>query len=271
MPAMRGAMALLHGVASNHTRWSEFIRDSALRESWQLLAPDLRGHGAKAFRGRIGIDEWCDDLVALLDRERLPRAVVAGHCLGANLALHFAARHPDRTAGLVLIEPMPPEALAGTMRRVSRLRPLLSAILGVVRFFNAIGLRRRNLQPLDLEKLDKETRAALARGPQGEAQLARYASPFFDLRTTATAAYLQDLLAVTEALPPAEAIPVPVLALLAAQSNFTDVEQVTTYLARIASCEILTLPAKHWIPTEQPDAMRAAIEAWIAKRFPEGI
>ncbi len=63
----------------------------------------------------------------------------------------------------------------------------------------------------------------------------------------------------------------PVLALLAAQSNFTDVEQVTTYLARIASCEILTLPAKHWIPTEQPDAMRAAIEAWIAKRFPEGI
>ena len=37
-----GALFLLHGVASNHTRWTEFASDTALREHWALLRPDLR-------------------------------------------------------------------------------------------------------------------------------------------------------------------------------------------------------------------------------------
>jgi hypothetical protein len=39
-------------------------------------------------------------------------------------------------------------------------------------------------------------------------------------------------------------------------------------IARLADCEIVELAARHWIPTEQPAAMRAAIESWIARRFP---
>ena len=156
----QGALVLLHGAASNHTRWSEFCRTTALRGHWALLRPDLRGQGASLYRGRIGMGEWCADLAALLDAERLSRAVIAGHCLGANLALRFAARFPARTAGLVLIEPMLPEALAGTMRWIRRLRPALLGLVALTRSFNALGLRRRRLEPLDLEELDRETRAA---------------------------------------------------------------------------------------------------------------
>lgn len=265
---MSGALVLLHGVASNRSRWSEFAATTALRGAWALRAPDLRGNGEFVDRGRIGMAEWCADLAALLDAEGHSTAVLVGHCLGANLALDFAARYPTRTQGLVLIEPMPPEALTGTMRRVRRLRPLLHVLIPIVRILNSMGLHRRRLAPLDLQALDRETRAALARGPEGEARLAKYASPLLDLRTTATGAYLQALLAVTEKLPVPERIPAPVLALVAERSNFTDSARVRDYLTRLRDCETVVLPAKHWIPTEQPQAMRSAIESWVTRRFP---
>jgi len=261
-----GAIVLLHGVASNRTRWSEFVATTSLRESWALLRPDLRGNGAAVYRGRIGMPEWCADITALLDAGGHSRAIIVGHCLGANIALEFAARYPQRTQGLVLIEPMPSEALTGTMRHVRRLRPLLHALIPIVRALNTLGLHRRRLAPLDLEALDRETRAALARGPEGEAQLEKYASPLLDLRTTATGAYLQALLAVTEEVPAPERVTVPALALVAERSTFTDSALVRDYLGRLPDCRIVTLPAKHWIPTEQPEAMRAAIETWVARR-----
>jgi pimeloyl-ACP methyl ester carboxylesterase len=262
-----GAVVLLHGLASNRTRWSEFVRTTALRESWALLAPDLRGNGEFLDRGRIGMAEWCADIAALLDAGGHSRAIVVGHCLGANIALNFAAQSPQRTLGLVLVEPMPPEALTGTMRKVRRLRPLLHVLIPIVRALNALGLHRSAPVPLDLEVLDRETRAALAKGPEGEAQLANYASPLLDLRTTTTGAYLQSLLAVTQSLPAPERVSVPVLALVAERSTFTDAARLRAYLDRLPDCEVTALAAKHWIPTEQPEAMRATIEEWMARRF----
>lgn len=264
--APRGALVLLHGVASNATRWSEFAARTSLRADWALLRMDLRGQGRSVWRGRIGMREWCADLAALLDAAGFARAVVGGHCLGANIALEFARREPGRTQALVLVEPMPREALAGTMARLALLRPLLlGASLGV-RAANALGLRRRRLAPMDLEAMDRETRDALARGPEGEAMLARYASPFADLRSTATGAYLQALAAVTAPAQPLAQIRAPALALVSAQAAFTDPRRVRAALAALPDCEIHELPARHWIPTEQPEAMREAIDEWVARR-----
>jgi pimeloyl-ACP methyl ester carboxylesterase len=263
----RGAIVLLHGLASNATRWSEFAAQTSLGDGWAILRPDLRGQGGSPWRGRIGMREWCADLAALLDAEGFPRAIVGGHCLGANLALEFACRYPERTQGLLLVEPMPRGALRGAMRRLARLRPLLVALALAARAANALGLRRRRLEPLDLQALDRETRAALARGPAGEAALARYASPLADLRTTATGAYLQALAAVVGPFPDVQAVRVPALALVSARGAFTDPERMRAALAGLADREVVWLDARHWIPTEQPEAMRAAMESWIGRRF----
>src|SRR5437773_7958629 len=112
----RPTLVLLHGLASNLTRWSELVAHTSLKAGWDILRPDLRGHGASLDRGRVGMDEWCADLAALLEAERAPRAVVVGHCLGAHVAVEFARRRPDEVAGLVLVEPMPREALRGSLR-----------------------------------------------------------------------------------------------------------------------------------------------------------
>ena len=260
--APRRVLVLLHGVASNMTRWSEFVATTTLRGSWDLLRVDLRGHGRSPCRGPIGVREWCADLAAVLAAEGYARAVVAGHCLGANIAIEFAVRHAPTAAGLVLIEPMLRAALSGQMRRIARLRPLFLPAAALLRALAALGIHRRRLAPLDLQALDRETRSAIAQEGKGDALLARYASPLLDLRTTPTLVYLRALIAVTQGLPELSAITMPVLALLASGSSFSDPARTEAALAAFPHLDLVRLPAKHWIPTEEPEAMRRAIERW---------
>ena len=260
--APRRLLVLLHGVASNLTRWSEFVAATALRDTWDLLRPDLRGNGGSVWRGRMDLDVWCADLAALLDAEGYARAVVGGHCLGANIAVEFARRFPERTAGLVLVEPMPRAALVGYVKFLAETRPLFVPVAALLRALSALGLHRRRLAPLDLTELDRATRAALAAGRTE--LLERYVSPRGDLATTPTVAWLQALMAVSRGLPDLAAVPAPALALLATGRAFTDPAIVERALARLPRCHLVKLEARHWIPTEQPAAMRAAIEDWCA-------
>lgn len=259
---MKPTLVLLHGAASNSTRWAEFIERTRLKENWRLLTPDLRGNAPAALpRSRLGMEVWCADLAAALDAAGSERAVIGGHCLGANIALQFAARYPRRVAALVLIEPMPPEALAGTARWLRFSRPLLYLVYGAARALNACGLYRRGLEPLDLREWDRKTRS-------GELALSLLASLSIDLKSTPVAAYVRMLAATAEPWPDLAAIRVPVLALVSSRSSLTDPARTRRALARLPDCDLVELDAVHWIPTEQPEAMRGAIEDWLGRRAP---
>lgn len=258
---MSRTLVLLHGAASNSTRWAE-LREGMRLGDWDILAPDLRGNAsAAAPRTPLGMDVWCADIAALLDARGAARAVVGGHCLGANIALQFAARYPQRVAALVLIEPMPPPALIGTMRTLARLKPLLYALYGAARLLNMIGIYRRRLEFLDLREWDRAIRG-------GRVRLSPFASLAVDLKSTPLAAYVRMLTATVEPWPEVGKIAVPVLALLSTQSSLTDPARTRRALAALRDCDVVELKAVHWIPTEQPDAMRAAIEDWLARRGP---
>ena len=263
--APRRLIVLVHGLASNLSRWAEVVATTRLRESWDLLRLDLRGFGGSLWRGRVGLDEWCRDLAAILDAEDTPRAVLVGHCLGANVALHFAARHPAAVQGLVLIEPMLRQALTGSLRLATRLRPLAFALMVLGRSVNTLGVHRRRLDTLDLEQLDREARAAMAAaGPEAFPE-ARFDSPLEDLRSTPTAVYLAGLLAVTGPPPSLPEIRTPVLALLSRGGRFGDPAVTARILADLPQCDTRLLEARHWIPTECPVAMRQAIEDWCGR------
>lgn len=262
----RPVLVLLHGMASNSTRWNEFARETRLRECCDLMRIDRRGQGGSVWRGAGGMREWCGDIAGILAAEGYPRAFVGGHCLGANIALEFAARHRSLVDGLVLVEPMPPEALAGTLARVARWRGAMAALLALARAANAIGLRRRRVRPPDLEALDRDTRARLAAGDCAESALAIHASPLEDLRATPAASYLRDLLAVTAPLPPLATIDVPALVLVSRDSDMTDPRLARRAMSALPAATFVDIPARHWIPTEAPEAMRSAIEAWLGPR-----
>lgn len=262
--APRGiALVLLHGLASNLTRWSEFVEHSALRGQHDIIRIDLRGHGGSDCGGRIGLEVWADDLAALLDQEGHERAILVGHSLGAQLALHFACRHARRAAGLVLIDPVFREALRGRWRLLASCAPALRGMACVVRTLNVLGLRRRRLQPLDLRELDRLARQALSSAEAEAAFVHRYSSARADLRSTRTATYLADLAEMFRAPPDPATLPMPVLALLSDGATFADPAVMRRTLGRLPAVTVATIACHHWPLTERPAEVRAAIERWV--------
>jgi pimeloyl-ACP methyl ester carboxylesterase len=86
---------LLHGGLANSDYWGDQIR--ALAPHHTVVVMDSRGHGrstrdAKPFSYGL----MADDVIALMDTLRLPKADIVGWSDGAILGLDLAIRHPDR-------------------------------------------------------------------------------------------------------------------------------------------------------------------------------
>jgi esterase len=141
-PSTQTPIVFLHGLASNRTRWNEFIRETSLSTSRDLIAVDLRGHGESITRRAFSLEVWSDDLAAVLDAEQREDTLLIGHSLGAQAALHFALAHPNRVAGLVLIDPIFREAVAPAKRNYVRFGPLFQFAARAIRMLNRLGIHR---------------------------------------------------------------------------------------------------------------------------------
>jgi pimeloyl-ACP methyl ester carboxylesterase len=267
-PGPRPLLVMIHGLASNLTRWSEFVNHTILNRSHDLMRIDLRGHGTSMYRGRIGMQLWCDDLAAIFEQEQYDKATIVGHSLGAQVGIHFHARHPSSVAGMIMIDPIFPENLSGNLLKARRMRPLVWLAVRKLWLFNYLGFRRRQFPPRDLRALDEQTRRTLAGNPDmkiGDL----YTNPFVDLEFMPTANYLQDLLETTSPLPPLEDIAVNVLVLLSAGASVSDAERNRATIDRMPNVETVTIAANHWLLTEEPREAREAIESWcLASPWP---
>jgi pimeloyl-ACP methyl ester carboxylesterase len=258
----RRLLVLIHGMASNMTRWSEFVEQTSLRGSWDLLRIDLRGNGRSTFRGLITLEAWCGDISAILEAEGYSRAVLAGHCLGANIALQFAVRYPERTEGLILIEPLFPRSFTGVLKRIQPFLFLVAPAAALIWLINRIGVYRRHLPHLDLQELDRETRAIMAAQSTSDALVKKYASLCFDLRFLPITAYLQSLRELSRPLPRLSDIYAPVLILFSTGKVFSDPAIATQLCHVLKNCRTVVIDSHHWIPTEKPAEMRTSIEEW---------
>jgi pimeloyl-ACP methyl ester carboxylesterase len=255
---------LIHGLASNLTRFEEFVACTALARRHTLIRVDLRGHGQALTRQRAGLDAWCADIATVLDAEGGAPAVLVGHSLGAQVALHLAQRAPQRVRALALIDPVFRTALHGRWRLLAAASPALALAAAAVRALNALGVHRGALPPLDLRALDRAARAALRASPEAErAFIAQYSSTRADLRHVPTAVYLQDLVAMFRPAPLPRTLGRPVLALLSTGATFADPAAMRAALAG-PQVQIGSIDCHHWPLTERPDEVRRAIEVWIA-------
>jgi lipase len=94
----------VHGLTANHVCFAP-LAERLDPDRYTLLAPDLRGRGRSApVAGPFGLGAHADDLAALLDAEKVERAVLAGHSMGGFVAVVTAHRHPERVGSLVLID-----------------------------------------------------------------------------------------------------------------------------------------------------------------------
>src|SRR5215472_14795926 len=86
---------LLHGGLANADYWGNQIK--ALAPYHTVIVMDSRGHGRSTRDSRpYGYDLMADDVVALMDLLKVPKADIIGWSDGAILGLDLAMRHPDR-------------------------------------------------------------------------------------------------------------------------------------------------------------------------------
>lgn len=108
-------------AAGSTEHWVAQLRH--LRRERRAIALDLRGHGRSAppRDGDYRITSLAADLQAALDHLGLERVVLVGHSLGGVVCAAFAGAHPERVAGLFLLDPagdgrkLPPDIVKGMM------------------------------------------------------------------------------------------------------------------------------------------------------------
>ncbi|MFF9849377.1 alpha/beta fold hydrolase [Streptomyces litmocidini] len=102
------ALLLIHGHPFDHTMWQPQI--DRFSRTHRVIAPDLRGYGATPLgttTGSTGLDDFAEDLVALLDSLGIDDCVVAGLSMGGQIAMELVRRRPERVRGLVLADTFP--------------------------------------------------------------------------------------------------------------------------------------------------------------------
>jgi 3-oxoadipate enol-lactonase len=96
-------IALVHSLAMDRSFWQPVVDQLAGKASLLLL--DCRGHGASGKpAGPYTVELFADDLADLFEHVGWKSATVAGASMGGCVSLAFAARHPQRTSGLGLID-----------------------------------------------------------------------------------------------------------------------------------------------------------------------
>ena len=89
---------LLHGVGLQADAWAAQVPD--LASHFQVIAPDMPGHGHSGhLEGSAGLSAYSDTVAPLLEGP----TVVAGHSMGAMIALDIAARYPELVAGVAAL------------------------------------------------------------------------------------------------------------------------------------------------------------------------
>jgi pimeloyl-ACP methyl ester carboxylesterase len=98
----RPALLLIHGFPLDSRSWDGQV--DALKDSADVLAPDLRGFGMdeRSLPEAMTMDAYAQDLKDLLEEHGIDRVVVCGMSMGGYIALSFLANWPERVAGLVL-------------------------------------------------------------------------------------------------------------------------------------------------------------------------
>jgi esterase len=104
-------LLLLHGAAQTAHSFDEVA--PALARDHHVLALDQRGHGDSDWAPRYDRDAFAGDIAAVLDVQGWAEATLVAMSLGGLNAIAFAAAHPERVRGLVVVDVVPTVATAG--------------------------------------------------------------------------------------------------------------------------------------------------------------
>jgi pimeloyl-ACP methyl ester carboxylesterase len=112
----RTPVLIVHGLSYFSWDWLEVAQ--TLGAGREVIAMDMRGFGDSDWSAAkdYSVPSMAQDILAVLDHAGWRRALLFGHSMGGRSTTYVAAKHPERVAGLVLVDYTPQNAPEGTKR-----------------------------------------------------------------------------------------------------------------------------------------------------------
>ncbi len=244
-------VVFVHGFPHTHELWRDQV--SEFGETHRVITYDLRGFGESEGAGKnYLIDYYVDDLIALLDHLKLPKATVCGLSMGGYIALRAIAREPSRFNGLILADTSAePDQNAAKLKRLDLVKTLDDQ--GLSTFVDAVI--KGVLQPATIEQ-----------SPERLTDLDHMIRENSEQAITGALAALSARLDLNDTL---SQISVPTLILVGEEDKTTPPELSEKLKTQIDGSELVKIPrAGHLSNWENPEAFNHALRAFL-KKMPE--
>lgn len=153
------ALLLIHGGwGGAQLHWAPVWE--RLARAHRVIAPDLPGLGALEQAPLASVADYVDWLVELLDGLAVAKAWCVGNSFGGSVAWSLAGRHPERCAGLVLVNGIPMGKTPAPMLWLGRTWPGRALMRAMLRRFS-YSTRNLPLGFADLEHVPAALREML--------------------------------------------------------------------------------------------------------------
>ncbi|MCM4168693.1 3-oxoadipate enol-lactonase 2 [Arenibacter antarcticus] len=99
-------VTFVHGAGGSSTIWFKQLRE--FKKYFNVLLLDLRGHGNSklhlkdAFMDKYTFDTITDDIVEVIDHEKIEKSHFIGISLGTILIRNLAEKHPSRVESMIM-------------------------------------------------------------------------------------------------------------------------------------------------------------------------
>jgi len=96
-------LVLIHGFPLCRKMWLPQA-EALAKAGCRIITPDLRGLGESGLvAGTVSMDDYADDMVALMDHLGIDKAVFGGMSMGGYVLFNLLERYPDRVAAPIFI------------------------------------------------------------------------------------------------------------------------------------------------------------------------
>ncbi len=237
---------LLHGFPHNRSLWAP--QTSALVEHGRCIAPDLRGFGESGREGPYSMEQYAEDVVALLENLGIEKAVVGGLSMGGYVAFALWRARPDLVRALVLADTRPGADSPETRRKRLELMALAreggSGAVANAQIGGMVGATTRAQNPALVDGLHQMLAAAPVEGIIGALQA------------------MIDRPDSTDLLP---MIDVPTLIIVGEEDALTPVKESRAMHAAIPASRLEVIPrAGHCSNLERPAAFNHVLGEFLS-------
>lgn len=255
-------LILLHGHGNEAHLWDDFA--PCVAPHYRVLAVDQRGHGDSDWdpEGRYDADAMTDDLESLLAALAIERFVLVGFSMGGRVSMAFAGRHPDRLAGLVLVDIGPELDMRGVLRIQGEIAEQREPVFGSVEeYARLLSLHYPAGRP---DVLMRMARHGLRRREDGRFVLKmdpalRADRPMDDVSRAAEEARTESFWKALAALP------CPTLVVRGAASDILSADVADRMVEEVLpNGRLAVIPqAAHSVATDNPEAFERAVSEFV--------